>query len=121
MSRTMMQMYVKKSVEAVLLYQKAFGAKILCEYKNDDGSYMHAELDVFDQVVAISESYIKSIAGNTMQFCFHLGKENSEKIKYAYEVLKEDAKILTPIGPCSYSKCMFSLIDIYGVNWCLFE
>lgn len=37
-------MYVKGSGETLKFYQKAFDAKLVCEYKNDDGGYLHAEL-----------------------------------------------------------------------------
>ncbi|SCY55859.1 PhnB protein [Alkaliphilus peptidifermentans DSM 18978] len=118
----MMQVYVKGSTEAVQLYQKAFDAKLISEYKNDDGSYMHAELDVFGQILALSESREeKKITGNIMQFCLHFGKGNVDKIHKAYEVLKEDAKVQYPLGPVSYSPFMFGLVDKFGVSWCLFE
>lgn len=120
MIRSMMQIYVKWSVEASALYQKAFDAKIVSEHKNDDGSYLHAELDAFGQILAISEATDERITGNTMQLCFHFAEEEIEIVKKAYEILKDDAKILFPLGPCFFSPCMFGLIDKFGVNWCLF-
>lgn len=44
MLRSMMQIYVKGSVEAVNTYQKAFDAEILGLYPDDNGGYMHSEL-----------------------------------------------------------------------------
>ena len=120
MLRTIMQMYVKGSCDAVKLYQKAFDAKLVCEYKNDDGSYLHAELDVSGQIIAISEAISRKTVGDTMQFCFQFKPIEIEKVKHAYEILKDDANIVDPIGECFYSKCMFSLIDKFGINWCLF-
>jgi PhnB protein len=116
----MMQMYVKGSCKAAQFYQEAFDAKLVIEYKNDDGSYMHAELDAFGQILAISEAADEKVSGNTMQFCFHFEESEIEKVKHAYEVLKDGAEILCPLGECSYSKCMFALIDKFGVSWCLF-
>ncbi|MBD5477399.1 MAG: hypothetical protein HDR17_15705 [Lachnospiraceae bacterium] len=83
MLRSLMQVYVKGSIEAVNIYQKAFNAEILGLYPDDNGGYMHSELN-------------------------------------AYEVLKDGAIIHVPIGPCDYSPCMFSLVDKFGVFWCLF-
>jgi PhnB protein len=121
MLRSLMQVYVKGSAEAVQLYQKAFDATLVCEYKNDDGSYMHAELDVFGQILALSESREeKSITGNTMQFCLHFGEANKELVEKAFKVLEQNAQVLIPLGPCSYSPCMVCFIDKFGVNWCLF-
>jgi PhnB protein len=119
----MFQVYVKGSVEAVALYQKAFGAKVSNEYKNEDGSYMHVELDVFGQVLAVSEGLPyagESITGNTMQFCLHMGEGKEDAIKRAYEVLKDGAQIHSPLDKCFFSPLMFGLIDKFGVNWCMF-
>ncbi len=116
----MMQIYIKGSIEAVKFYQKAFDAKLVSEHKNDDGSYMHAELDVFGQILAISEADEEKVLSNTMQFCFHFEKTEIEKVKHAYEVLKDEADISFPLGESFFSKYMFGLIDKYGVNWCLF-
>jgi PhnB protein len=94
----MFQIYVKGSIEAVELYQKAFDAKIVSEYKNENGSYMHAELDVFGQIVALAEALPEAgdrIAGTTMQLCLHIDKDKEESIKKAYELLKENAGLRT--------------------------
>lgn len=120
MIRSMMQVYIKGSYEAVKLYQRAFGAKLVSEYKNDDGSYLHAELDVFGQTLAISEAPPERVPGNTMEFCFHFKETEIKNVKKAYEILKYGAVIHSTLGPCFYSQCMFRLIDKFGVNWCLF-
>lgn len=121
MLRSMMQVYVKDSVKAVQLYQKAFDAKLISEHKNDDGSYIHAELDVFGQILALSESREeKNITGNTMQFCLHFGEANKELVEKAFRVLEQDAQIFSPLGPCFFSSCMVSFIDKFGVSWCIF-
>lgn len=90
----MMQVYVKGSKDAVPFYKKAFGATISNIHKNEDGSYMHAELNIFGQILALSESLNESsISGNTMQFCLHFTESESNIIKNAYEVLSDNAQI----------------------------
>ncbi len=120
MLRSMMQVYVKGSVEAVNLYQKAFDAEILGLYPDENGGYMHSELNAHGQILAVSENTEDLIVGNTMQFCFHMGEGNEVYVTKAYEVLKDGADIRIPIGPCDYSPCIFSLIDKFGVYWCVF-
>lgn len=120
MKRSMMQMYVKGSAEAVELYQRAFDAEILGLYPDENGGYMHSELNAYGQILAVSELKSGLSAGNTMQFCFHFGEGGEEHVRHAYEVLKECACIDHPLGPCEYSPCMFSLTDKFGVCWCLF-
>ncbi|HBN86156.1 MAG TPA: VOC family protein [Clostridiales bacterium] len=119
MKRSMMQVFVKNSKEALDLYQKAFNAKVLCKYPDDHGGYMHAELDAYGQVIAVSEMGDISI-GNTMMFCFHFGEGGEENVKTAYEVLKEKALSFTPMEKCDYSPCQFALTDQFGVSWCIF-
>jgi PhnB protein len=55
-----------------------------------------------------------------MQFCFHFGEGKEEAVQKAYDLLKDGAEILYPLGPCFFSSYMFGLIDKFGVNWCIF-
>jgi PhnB protein len=120
MKRTLMQIYVKDSVEAVKFYQKAFDAKLGYNVKNDDGGYIHAELDIFGQILAIAESN-ENATGNNMQFCLLFHENEKDIVSRIYEVLKTDARhIGYPLGECIYSPHMASLIDKYGIYWCLF-
>lgn len=120
MRRSMMQVYVKGSVEAVELYKRAFDAEVMCVYSDEKGGYMHSELNAFGQIIAVSERFENTLCGNNMQFCFHFGEGSEEIIKRAYDVLKEDAAECSPLGECDYSPCQFTLIDKFGVSWCLF-
>ncbi|MHB0874494.1 MAG: VOC family protein [Anaerolineae bacterium] len=122
MRRTLMQIYVKGSDEAVKFYQSAFDAPLVAAYRNDDGTYMHAELDVYGQVLAVSEEDNNRKIGNGMQFCLHFDNDEKDKVTKAYDILAEDAlEIREPLGPCSYSPHMASLIDRFGVFWCIFS
>lgn len=51
MLRSLMQIYVKGSVEAVKLYKEAFNAEILGLYPDDNGGYMHSELNAYTKSV----------------------------------------------------------------------
>ena len=125
MYRSMMQVYVKESGNALAFYQRTFDAKVKCDHRNADGTVAHAELDVYGQVFAIMElPEGEAVTGNTMQFCLHFGKGKEALVKRIYEALKEDCIALTaPItgpGECPWSPCLFGLIDQFGVNWCIF-
>ena len=126
MKRSLMQAYVRGSGEAVAMYQKAFDAALVSSYPNDDGTYYHSELDIEGEILAVAErnsdnSPADSTAtGNVMQFCLHYGEGGEEKLRRAYDVLKEGADIIVPLAPCDYSLLMTDLIDRYGVRWCLF-
>jgi len=120
MKRSMMQCYVNDSVKAVETYMNAFNAKLVSEYKNDDGSYLHAELDIEGQILALSHVDGQITIGNSMQFCLHYHEEESHKIKHAYDVLKINAVINDELGPCFYSDLMTDFVDEFGIHWCLF-
>ncbi len=122
MKRTLMQVYVKSSEEAVALYQKAFDAPLLVAYPNPNGGYMHSELDVYGQILAVAELEKEDarIATKMMQFCLHFGEGGEECVRKAYELLKEGANIEWPMGPCDFSPLMASFVDRFGVYWCLF-
>lgn len=123
MFRSMMQIYVKGSIEAVELYLKAFNGAWGFNVKNDDNIYYYSELDICGHILAVSEAndgMDKRITGNTMKFWFHYGEGNEDMVKQAYEMLKEDSEILFPLGPCDFSPLMADFIDKFGVRWCLF-
>ena len=56
MKRSLMQVYVRNSAEAVELYREAFGATVRDDWRNPDGSCAHTELDVGGQIIAVSEA-----------------------------------------------------------------
>ena len=121
MKRTMLQLYLNGCDEAIELYKEAFGAELDAIHRNAENyQIVHAEIRAFGQCIAFSERSSESVAGNTMEFCFHFGAGNEEAVLKAYEVLKEGAQINFPLGPCDWSPLIFGLVDKFGVNWCLF-
>jgi uncharacterized glyoxalase superfamily protein PhnB len=116
-----MQAYVTGSDKAVEFYQRAFDVPLQVGYSHDDGTFMHAELNIQGQILAVAERDSgEAVTGNTMQFCLQYGEGMEDRVKKAYDALKEGADILVPLGPCSYSSLMACLIDKYGISWCLF-
>lgn len=104
------------------LYQAAFGAELLDSHLHPDGTYYHSELDVYGQILAVSEAPGGAAGrpGSTMQLGLHFAPEEEALVRKAYGVLKEGAQILFPLGPCDFSPLMADLIDRFGVRWCLF-
>lgn len=122
MKRSLMQVYVKNSVDAVALYQRAFGATLGSHVKHEDGSYYHSELELPGQIIAVAEQtgVDEAVTGNVMQFCLEFDNDERDQLQKAYDVLKEGATISVPLGPCDYSEAMTDLTDKFGVRWCLF-
>lgn len=122
MKRSMLQVYVTQSDKAALFYQKAFDAEFVASYPHPDGTFIHAELSVYGQILALSEASKDEAraAGSTMQFCLHFGEGKEALVQKAYDVLSDEAVILCPLGACEFSPLMVDLIDKYGVRWCIF-
>jgi len=121
MYRSAMQVFVKGSDKALAFYQNVFDAKVLCSYPDSDGTLMHSELDVYGQIMMISELIEENaVTGNTMMFCLHFGEGKEAIVQRIYDLLKDEAKIISPLGPCGYSPLEADLIDKFGVRWCVF-
>jgi PhnB protein len=123
MKRTLLQIYVKGRDEAIEHYKKAFDATLGYHEINPDGTFGHVELDINGQAIGVGEDNDGGearITGNTMQFCLQFEDGEEDKVRKAYEVLKEGATINFPLGPSFFSPCVTDLIDRYGVRWCLF-
>lgn len=59
-----------------------------------------------------------------MQISLHMDEGGEETVKRAHDVLIDGADLNNPLhhplGECFFSPLMFSLIDKFGVNWCMF-
>ena len=118
----MIQLYVRRSDMAAELYKEAFGLDSVADFgRHGDGTYMHAQFSICGQVFFLSElTGCEPVAGNTMQICIEFGKNGEEAVRKAYNVLSDGAKIEHPPGPCEWNPLLFSLIDKFDVNWCVY-
>ena len=127
--KTSLQAYLKNSIEAVPFYEQAFGATLGYHVFNEDGTFMHAELNLDGQnLLSISESgsnvgketlnHCSPADYPTMNFCVLL--EDEEAVKKAYEILVEGGNILLPLGELPWSKCCANVIDRFGIFWYIY-
>ena len=124
--RTAFMAYLTGSVEAVDFYCKAFNAEKACfKAADDDDFYAHAEISINGQMVMSicdtkhceREGKRAFKIGDNMEFWMTFDDEQS--LSAAYNVLKENAQIHTPLAPCEWSKAMVQLTDKYGISWML--
>ena len=127
--RTVFMAYLTGSIEAVDFYCGAFNAEKACFKAGDDDFYAHAEIKIGEQVVMAicdtryykkyheRESGRKFKTGDNMEFWIAFDDEQS--LRRAYDVLKDNAEIHTPLAPCEWSKLMAQLTDKYGISWML--
>lgn len=117
--------------EAILLYQKAFDAKIDCLLRYSDANksdwdkkltpeqenyIYHAELFIGDQRIMMCDNMdvnlVKSVALSlTVTF------DTKDEVKQAYEVLREDSETIYQMRSTTYSSCIVVFIDKFGFRW----
>lgn len=124
MRRSMFGMYVDDAQAAIELYQEAFGATVLEIVKAESGLIYHSELDVFGQIIAVSDrgnyNNDPSVGGNTMQFCLHFAVGEEALVHKAYDLLRQGGTVGYPLGPADYCDCTCDVTDRFGVRWCVF-
>lgn len=118
-------------IEAISLYEKAFGAttKFILYYSeanpedfkiplNDIQKNMvyHAEVYICNQRLMFSD-IIEFNLNNGDSLFLTITFDNKEDVQKAYNVLSDGCKIIYPMQATTYSSCFVSLIDKYGFRW----
>ncbi len=121
--------------EAISLYEKAFGAttKFFMRYSEADERdwkqpltgeqknwVYHAEVYIGEQRLMFSDiiNQYELAKGNSLFLAMTF--EDAESVMRAYEVLREGSTLLEPVKRTTYSSCIVSLVDRFGVRWALF-
>jgi Uncharacterized protein conserved in bacteria len=121
--RAVFMAYLADSIEAVDFYCKVFNAtpKNCFKHSDNDDFYAHAEIVINEQtVLAISDTALYDtdfVNGNNMEFW--LTFDDEQALRRAYNALKENAKIHTPLAPCEWCSSVTALTDKYGIRWLL--
>jgi len=118
-----------QAAEAIALYEKALGVKALVHrYKDTPESegyappegteeyIMHACLDEKLFLCDVLSSDACEFSG-AMSVCVTLG--SAEKVKEAFDVLKQGGEIGMEPQQTFWAKCFSSLEDKFGVSWML--
>jgi PhnB protein len=119
-------LYLKNSVEAVNFYQKAFNMTLGYNVKNEDGSFLHAELmKDGNYVFAVSdfcdEEIIKAMLSTKKPtMSYEINFSNDKELTSAYSILIDGGRVLRPLGPLPWTPCSADIIDKYGVYWYIY-
>lgn len=108
----------------------AFNAEIVCLLKNTDTNSQdyvteqkysalvyHAEILIDGKRLMMSDIVEDSThkAGNSVSIVITF--ESARKVMNAFEILNENATIISPVQSTTYSSCFVSLIDRFGIRW----
>lgn len=117
------QLYLNgKCPEAIELYKKAFDTEIdnvMYDPEQESQKFViHAEMHIVGTRLMLSDygGTKESTADSTMEIVALFKDEQA--LRKAYQILNEDSKTITPIGPIFYSACLVSFVDKFGVRWC---
>ncbi len=118
-------LYVKDSVLAAETYCAAFGLTVGYKVKNDDGTYLHAELGKDGTGFAVSESRDAKAAQDALEAgqpvtSLGISLESDEDLKRAYAMLSEGGHVLRELGPLPWTPLSADLVDRFGVCWYLY-
>ncbi|OKP75866.1 hypothetical protein A3844_08765 [Paenibacillus helianthi] len=117
--------------EAIGLYQQAFDIRIdfMLHYtdanqqdwnheltEEQKGYVYHAEAYLGEQRIMLSDELAPAAAASTSLF-LTITFETATQVKKAYEVLKAGGTIIHPLRSTTYSSCMVSLVDKFGIRW----
>lgn len=120
-----------KCREALKLYAQAFDLRVDFALRYRDAKKEDWDVDLSEEekeYVYHAEGYIggqrlmfaDDLAGKPPQGCppfLTVTFDTATEVERAYEALREGATILVPMHSTTYSSCMGSLIDRFGVRW----
>lgn len=117
--------------EAIALYQKAFGATVDCMLRyadRDKGDWdmpltpvqeqyvYHAEIYIGGNRIIMADNYETDPNRNTSSF-LTITFDRAEDVQKAYAALQEGCEIIVPMHVTTYSSCMASIVDRFGIRW----
>lgn len=111
-------LYVNNSIEAVRMYQDAFGLTLGYHVLNDDGTFFHSELDKDGQtMLSVVQSSDPVAKNNPVQLGYTFS--DKKELIHAYEVLKKDGIVTMDLCELPWSPCAVEIVDQFGVRWFL--
>lgn len=119
-------LYVKHNAEAVEFYCDAFGMTLGYNARNDDGTFLHAELLKGEKsIFAVSENNDDEIrrsmlASERPTMSYGINFDSDDELKHAYKNLAEGGHVLREMGSLSWSPCSADVVDKYGVYWYIY-
>lgn len=108
-------------LQAMALYSKAFDAKIneicLIDEGKPEKGVLHAEMTIYGQRVMLNDNLSE---GCDIDFPFAqliMIFDNEQSLKKAFEILKDDKRIVCPMSATDYTSCAVGFWDKFGVRW----
>ena len=116
--------------QAIELYKKAFGAQVpvfirfsdaenkdWSDFKDDEKDLVyHAQMMIGNQRILLCDNLFNNLPRGHSVYPVVMFK-TADEVKAACNVLADGATITSPLGKTTYSPCLVSLVDKFGIHW----
>jgi len=121
--------------QAIELYQKAFGARVITRLNYSDANpedfqydnkskkdcIYYAEMVIGSQLISFGDDpdgvLDEKVNDKALPISLLIEFGSVDELSTAYELMSKDATILTPLGATTYCTGYVSLVDIFGIQW----
>lgn len=113
-------------MQAIALYEKAFGAKVesviysrdsLPNESKDDNRIAHAVMYIHGQKVFLNDRFGNKGKSSDVAVHIIIMFQSTDELIACYEIMKPDSITIDPMAELPYSKLAVQFIDKYGVQW----
>jgi PhnB protein len=131
--------FAGQAAQAMALYEKAFGAKVITkltyadmnpadaisEVKEEHKDFIgYSEIEIRGEIISLYDDSNAAdnptpISGNSCVMALLVHFDTNEELKTTYDILSEDATIITPLFTQTYCSLAADLIDKFGGRWSL--
>jgi PhnB protein len=108
------QLSLKDAPAALAFYKKAFGAKVLGKMMAPDGKVLHADVQVGDAHVFVSDTMMGSEPGSNF---LHLYVENADQVWK--KAVGAGAQVVMPLENAFWGSRYGLLADPFGQKWAI--
>jgi len=128
-----MFLFDRQCEEALNVYKKAFNGEVVVmirfseavdvnefklESEADKNLIYHAQMIIGSQRILLADNLFNSyISKGTSSMYPVMIFEDAKQVEQAFDILKEGAKVINPISSTSYSSCVTTFIDKFGIHW----
>ena len=110
-----------KCYQAIEMYVNAFDAlvneMIFIDKDNHEKGILHAEMTIHGQRVMLNDNRSRNCSTAFPFVQLIVTFDNEAELKRAYEILKNENKIVSHIKATDFTPCTVGFWDKYGIRW----
>lgn len=107
--------------QAMEMYVKAFDATIneiiFIDKESTEKGVLHAEMSIHGQRVMLNDNRSEECAIAFPYVQLIVTFDNEAELKKAFEILKDEQKVIIPMKATDFTACTVGFWDKYGIRW----